>query len=186
MTLTVDQLREHVTSELSDEALQRLLDAAYGAIATRIGPAGDRVEQFYGGFRTIGLGRPTDSVSSVSETIGTTTTTLNANDYRLRPDGYTLERLATGTNPRWYWFGTIMVTSTPVGDDATRDEVAIDLCRLALNYNPGLTMEQVGSWTTQFVSSSIWNNAEEREAILGRLAPSLGVVVVGGSPWSAW
>ncbi len=185
MTLSVGELREHVQTDLGDEALQRLLDAAYAAIESRIGAAGSRVELVNGGYRTIALGRQTDSVSAVTETIGTTTTTLSTDDYRLRPDGYTLERLSTGTNPRWRWLGLVEVMSVSSNDDALRDSVAIDLCRLALTYNPGLTSQTIGTWTEQYGSNSVWNNAEERDSILARLNPSPGMVVVGPS-WVTW
>lgn len=186
MTLTVTQLREHVTTGLVDDALQRLLDAAYATITSRIGPTGARTELHNGGYRTVALGRPAASVSGVTETIGTTTTTLNADDYRLRPDGYTVERLATGHNPRWIWAGWVEVTFLPVDDADIRDEVAIDLCKLAVAYNPGLTSETIGTWTEQYASNSLWNNALERDAILARLNPSPGLIVVGGQAWGAW
>lgn len=187
MLLDVGQFREHVTTSLGDDAVQRLLDAAEAAIVSRIGAAGARTERANGGYRTIAVGHRVDSISAVTETIGTTTTTLNANDYRLRPDSYTLERLATGANPRWYWFGAVEVTYSPIDDEPLRIDVQIDLCRLALNYTPGETMEQIGSWTVQRVASAVWNNETERDAILARLDPSPGAIVVGASDWvSAW
>lgn len=179
MALTVDQLREHVTSGLGDDALQRLLDAAYVAIAARIGASGTRTELAFGGFRTIALGRPASSVTGVTETVGTTTTTLNANDYRLRPDTYTVERLSTGTNSRWAWAGAVEVTYTAVDDDALRDSVAIDLVRLALTSNPGLTSETIGAWTEQYASNAQWNSTEEYQSILSRLESAPSLVVVG-------
>ncbi len=126
-------------------------------------------------------------IATVTETIGATTTTLNANDYRLHPDGYTLERLSTGMHPRWRWLGLVEVTSTPIDDDDIRDGVAIDLCKLALTYSPGLTSETIGAWQEQYASNSVWNNSLERDSILARLEPSLGMVVVG-SPhaWVTW
>jgi hypothetical protein len=188
MTLTAAQIRPFLAeSALTDAELQRLVDAAYATITGRIGAAGSRTELLYGGFRTIALGRRATSITSVSEEIGTTSTILAADDYRLRPDGYTLERISTGTNPRWRWWGLVTVVSTPTDDAAIRDEVAIDLCRLAINYNPGLTSETIGTWTEQYASNSVWNNAEERDAILSRLNPSPGMIVVGSARWgSTW
>lgn len=185
MILTVDELREHVETSLGDDAMQRLADAAEAAIVSRIGATGERTELLHGGYRTISLGRPVASIDGVTETVNTTTTTLDPSDYRLRPDGYTLERLSTGVNRRWQWWGLVEVTYTPTDDAALRAEVQIDLVKLALTYNPGLTSETIGTWTEQYASNSVWNNSQEREAILARLDPSPGLVIVGQSAWSA-
>ena len=187
MTLTVDDLREHlIDCPLGDDALGRVLDAAYAWIDTQIGPAGSRTELAFGGYGTIALSRPAASIGSVSELVGTTTTNLDASDYRLRPDGYILERLSTGTNPRWQWWGQVTVTYTPTDDDEIRDSVAIDLCKLAINTNPGVQMEQIGAWMQQLAANSAWNTTEEWATILSRLDPTPGMIVVGESRWSAW
>lgn len=186
MTLTAAQIRPYITTGLTDPELQVIVNAAYAEIVRSIGPVGARVDLLNGGYHTIALGRPTASIGGVTETIGSTTTTLVADDYRLHPDGYTLERLSTGTHPRWQWWGVVEVTSTPTDDAAIRDDVAIELCKLALSYNPGLTSQTIGTWTEQYADNSVWNSIEERDAILSRLNPAPGLVVVGSSRWSAW
>ncbi len=175
--ITVSDLREHVTTSLIDSALQRLLDAAGYLITDRVGATGARTEIVGGGTRYVTLARPVDTVTSVTETLLNDSRTLATNDYRIR--GYLLERLITGTNGRFRWWGDVTVVYTPIDDTALRDMVTIDLCKLALDYHPGLTAETIGSYSVQYGSNSVWNNAKEREAILSVLDPEIGMLVVG-------
>lgn len=179
MILTVDQLRDHVSSELAADALQRLIDSAEEAIVGRAGPPGARTEMVGGGGSFVALERPASAITSVSETWWSTTTALAADDYLVRPDGYLLQRIGTGTNPRWRWWGRVTIVYTPVDDTSTREEVQIALVKLSLSHNPGVTMEQIGAWTEQYANNASWNNDEEREAILCRLDSDIGMVVVG-------
>lgn len=176
--LTVDELRDHVTTDLIDSAVQRLLDATEEVIVARAGAPGSRSEIVDGGGRFITLARPASAVASVTETRWFTTTTLVADDYSLRPGGYVLERLRTGTNPRWHWHGDVSVTYTPIADTSTREWVQIELIKLALTENPGLNAETIGAWSQQYVNNSAWNPTLEQESILSRLDVSLGMVVV--------
>lgn len=175
--LTVDELREHVSTGLVDDALQRLLDAAEYVITDRAGPAGTRTEIVGGGTRYLTVSRPIDSITSITETLLNSSQLLSANDYRAR--GYLIERMVIGDHGRFRWWGDATVVYEPVDDEALRIEVEIDLCKSALNYTPGATMEQIGSWTEQFAASAIWNNAVERESILSRLDSDIGMIVVG-------
>lgn len=177
MILTPDELREHLTTALVDAALQRLLDAAEYLIVDRIGPPGARTEIVGGGTRYLTVSRPIESVVSVTETLLSDSRLLAASDYRIR--GYLLERLITGTNGRFRWWGDATVVYSPVDDSALRAEVQIDLCKLAVTSNPGLTSETVGAWTEQYASNSVWNATKEREAILSILDPDIGMLVVG-------
>lgn len=177
--LSVADLREHVNSDLGDDALERLLADAEAAIVARAGAAGDRTQIAGGGYRFIALHRPAATITSIVETVGNVDTTLAADDYRLRPGGYLIERLLYGTNPRSTWDRRVTVLYSPVDDDAIRIVVQIDLIKLALTYAPGLSSERIGDWEEVFANSSAWNNDEEREAILCRLDPEPGMVVVG-------
>src|SRR4051812_3591782 len=98
--LTVDQFREHVETSLVDDAIQRLLDDAEAEIIRYAGALGSRTELVDGGSGRLVLTRPVGSITSVTETFGTTDTILAADDYRQR-NVYVLERLYTGTNGRF-------------------------------------------------------------------------------------
>lgn len=178
--LTTDELREHIETALGDDALQRLLDAAEELIVARAGTTGQRVEIVGGGDRFLALSKRVDTVASITELVGTTTYTLAADDWLQRDGDMLLERLQYGTNPSSYWRGQVTVTYTPVSDDATRKKVQIDLCQLAITYQPGISEEDIGEWRQVFTTSnSAWNVTEEREAILSQLDVSLGMVVIG-------
>jgi len=177
--LTPDQLREHVTTSLGDDALQRLLDAAEWAIVNRAGPPGARTELATGGFRYITLARPVASITSIIETdpVGFQTT-LDPDDYIIGTGEMVIERLSTGTHPRFRWDWRVTTAYTPVDDDPIRVEVQIALCELALNYAPGLAEETIGEWTERYANNSAWTNAAERDSILERLAIGGRMVVV--------
>jgi hypothetical protein len=183
--LAPDDLREHVTTDLGDDALQRLLDYAEALINRRIGPPGDRTEIIRGGGLYISTSRPIDTVTSVTETTWGDTLSLDPLDYRLRSGGYLLERLQTGPNSRFHWWGDVTVIYAPVDDDAIRTGVQLALCDLALNAHPGLTAETIGAWSQQFAANSVWNGTAEEESILSRLDPEVGMLIVGDPRWAA-
>jgi hypothetical protein len=179
MILTVDELREHVNTDLGDDALQRLLDAAEWAIVNRAGAPGARTEIASGGFRFIALARPAASITSIVETVSSADTTLISDDYLVGTGEMLIERLGTGTNPRSGWAERVTTVYTPVDDDPVRVEVQIALCQLAINYLPGLAEETIGEWTERFTNNSAWSNQAERDAILERLGINGRMVVVG-------
>ncbi len=170
--LTVPQLREHVETPLPDAAVQRLLDDAEAAITAQVGPVGTVSETIEGGYSTLILSRPVGAITSITAN----GTTLAANDYRA--GSYVLTRLGTGTNPASYWAGSVVVTYTPVADTATRQRVQVELVRLALTYNPGLTSETIGDWSQSFATGSGYNYQIEREAILATLGDATFMAVV--------
>ncbi len=177
--LSVAEFREHVTTPLVDDALQRLLDASEAEIDQEAGALGSTTELAFGSGRYIFLARPASAFASVTETWGSTATVLAADDYLVHPGGLLLERLSTGTNSRSRWWGQVAVIYTPADDTDIRIGVQLDLMQLMLNFIPGVSMEQVGAWTRQLAANSAWNNSEERGSILSRLAPEPQMVVVG-------
>lgn len=177
--LTVDQFREHVSSGLGDDAIQRLLDAAEAEIVRYAGAPGSVTEVSDGGGRYITLGRPAASVTSITETVPGSATTLAVDDYFLYPSGLILERVTGGTNSRHAWHGRVAVTYTAADDSDIRIGVQLDLVNLAINYNPGATMEQIGAWTEQFAQAADANRAEF-DSVLARLDIGPSMVVVGG------
>lgn len=177
--LSVEDFREHVSTTLEDDAVQRLLDAAEAEILRYAGDPGAASEVYTGQGRYITLARPAASVSSITETRYTTTTTLAADDYFLYPSGLILERLTGGTNSSRYWRGRSVVTYVPRDDADIRVGVQLDLVNLALNFEPGKGMEVIGSWTEQF-SQAAEANRELFDGILARLDVGPSLVVVDG------
>lgn len=176
--LTVTEFRALSPSSLGEDALQLLLDAAEAEIVAFAGPADAALELLTGSSRFIALARPADTITSISETVYSTATTLATDDYLIHPGGYLIERLSGGTNSRSRWYGRVAVTYVPVDDESIRKSVQLDLVNIMTTYTPGLSSETVGSWTTQIGGDSQWNNAVEREAILGRLVAHGRMAVV--------
>jgi hypothetical protein len=181
--LAPDDLRGFVATDLGDPQLQILLDYAEGLINRRIGPPGDRTEIIRGGGLFVSPSRPIDTVTSVTETYWGSSLSLDATDYRLRSGGYLLERLRTGTNPRFRWWGDVTVIYAPLDDDSIRTGVQLALCNLQINSHPGLTAETIGAWSQQFAANSAWNTTAEEESILSRLDPEVGMVIVDDQRW---
>lgn len=171
MLLTVAQLREHVQTDLSDAALQRILDAEEGEIVRRYGSHTEASETLQGGDRLLFLNRPAASIGEVVETVGVGDTVLDAADYRLWDDGRYLERLTTGANPSLYWAERVTVTYVPADQSAQRRLVLVQLVKLALAY-AGLRSESVGG----DYSMSTLDYVAEREKLLQSLAPRGGVL----------
>ena len=173
--LTVEQLREHVVSNLGDDALQRILDANEDAINEFVGPIRPVVEIHDGGPRASRshAGRP--SITSIVERRSGTDTTLAADDYRIRASGYVLERISGGTNSRSSWNDLVTVTYVPVSDVAERIRVLIALCKLDLAHEPGLASRTVVDWTESYGGSGGY--LAERGSMLASLRqPSMVVI----------
>ena len=171
MTLTVADLRQHVTSALLDPALQRELDAAYQAVDHRVGTTAAAVESHRAGSGPLlMLNRAAASISAVTEDATGVPVVLNAADYALRPSGSLLERLTTGPNPRSRWYGRVDVTVVPRVLIAERDRVAIDLVRNYLEFHPGVSSERIGEWQESFEGAGDESGyAARREEILATL-----------------
>lgn len=175
--LTVDELREHVTTSLGDDALQRLLDDAEAAITAYAGDVASAVEIVSGGSPSLTVGRPIESITSVRERDGwQTPTTLATDDYE-QLGAFVLSRLRYGPNSASHWRGPVRITYTPVDDTATREVVQIELIKLEIAFNPALASETVGAWTQTFVSSQK-SYPEQRGDILARLRYSAAFAVV--------
>ena len=170
MSLTVAQFREHVTSSLGDEAVQRLLDAAYESLVGALGPYeedGSITEIITP--RSIGpllmLSRRAESLSEVIEG----DTTLAADDYELRSSGNVVRRLDDGTNPASYWRNRVYVTYLPQSDLALRAIAQLELVRLEIAFNPLLVSQTIGSWTETYQQGKSY--PEQRADILAALSP---------------
>jgi hypothetical protein len=166
--LSVEEFRDFVTSTVDDEGIQLLLDAAEQAINARFGDldAGYGTDEIVdGGQSYIFLRRRAASIDSIVERVGTTDTTLDVTDYRLRGDGVSILRLASGVNQRSWWGAPITVSYEPLDDLEERKRVQRALVMFDLNFVPGnATSETIGAWSETF-SAANPNYSEGREAI---------------------
>lgn len=164
--LTVDELRQHVSTELGDEALARLLAGAKTMILG-VYPSVPGVEEKDGGQSYIFLRYPAVSITAIVETDDNgDDVELDEADYFLRDDRVSLLRLGGGPNPRLGWGNALVVYEAP-DIDAALDLAQIALCELELNHNPGITGETIGSWSEQANSGLPYS--EERDQILASL-----------------
>lgn len=168
-SLTVDQLRLFVTSPLLDDALLTLLSAAAAAIAGVAGATSEITEYVSGGYTRIVVARQIGTLTSVTED----DVLLVAADYRA--SGYVLTRLDSSGNPG-IWGGRIVVVYTPADDTAERQRVQLELVKLDLNQNPGLSAETIGTWSETYAAPASY--AETRAAILASLTTGGGMVIV--------
>jgi len=153
--ITPTGLRGHISSSLTDDSLQEIIDAEEQEIVSRCGAHTSHVETFEQEIPGTLLfpKRPILTVTSVVETVvyplsftggsGEETTTLASDDYSLSSNGKELRRLATGTNARIDWGQRVVVTSVPISESAKRVLALINLCKLNLAFN-GLESESVG------------------------------------------
>lgn len=138
--LAVTELRAHIETDLTDVALQRLLDAAIADV----GPESDVPEYTTGlGRRYIFLSRPASAIVSAVEHVESADLTLAISDYRIL-GGSQIERLTTGTNPAYFWNERVTITYTP-SDLAKRAQALIDLVRLEVERR-AVTSEGIGDY----------------------------------------
>jgi hypothetical protein len=164
--LTATQLKEHLETDLGDDALQRILDAEEGEITRRYGAIATETDILPGGDSMLTLSRKASSITSVTELVSTTSTALATDDWRAWAD-HRLERLATGTNARTTWGDRVTVVYTPVDRTDQRTLVLVQLCKLALVYG-GLASESIGGG--DYVMRALpWGI--ERETLLATLEP---------------
>jgi hypothetical protein len=168
--LTLAQIREHVETDLSNDALQRLIDSEDAEIVQRFGALSTQTEIFKGGSERLFLSRLVSSITSISEEVGETTTTLAADDYELWWS-QELDRDPDGTNGRSTWGERVTVVYVPQTMTAQRTAVLTQLVQLAVRYN-GVQQESVGSGDYSATSADY---QRERERLLSKLAPRGGV-----------
>lgn len=180
--LTVDEFRGYVETALEDADVQRLLDAAEQAILRYAGPylatsgADDSVNELFRPVHgpLLPLSRRASRIDTVIENAdGASPLTLAADDYELRSSGYTLRRLHTGTNPRYWWWGRVDVTYAPFDDAASREIVQLALVKLDIAFNPALAAYTTGSDSETYQTGKSY--PELRDEILATLSESVGV-----------
>lgn len=159
-------VRAHFETDLSDAALQRLIDDADQLIVKRFGPHASsgaiNVEVFSEFSDVLYLTRPIAAVTSVTETkINGTQTALVPADYRIELGG---SRLRRSTTPG-FWEYRVNILYTPVSDDKLRTRIELDLVKLAARYNAART-ENVGDYAATEVDYEA-----ERENLVAPLVP---------------
>lgn len=152
--LTTAQVREHVESDLGDDAFGRVVDGADAEIVRRLGALATQTELLEGGSRYLHLGRKASAVSAAVERYpavggGYTETDLEDDDFSLLGDGRRVERLADGTNEAATWQGLVTVTYVPAdAASAERGVLLVNLVKLELAYS-GLSSDGVGDVRSQ-------------------------------------
>jgi hypothetical protein len=187
----IDRVLERIETDVAPEELQNLIDEALTAIEDRWGPPADDTNPIVvtkpGGSRVLSLARPIDAAKAVTivETMNwygpgygasTQAQTLAAGDYRIWHNGRTLERLGSGTHAAWRWGHPTTISYVPVNDGDQRQEVAIKLVQLSLQYK-GLISYSSGDVNVSYNGSTGTLYTQERENLLRSLAPRSGFYV---------
>ena len=136
--LTVDEVKEHVTTGLSDSALGRLIDSQDAYIRQMVGQHDPATTMVYEEDRELGqqriwLPRPAVSIATVEgrRLRDTMWTVWDASRYYMSDEGRSVQVLS-GFDWGWsYGFQRrVRVTYTPVSENAERTQALIDLVRL--------------------------------------------------------
>ncbi|TSA52473.1 MAG: hypothetical protein D4R45_06990 [Planctomycetaceae bacterium] len=142
------ELLQHVETDLSTTALQRIIDGQEKAITKRFGEHEAQTQVFYPNYsNVIYPTRRVSSITAIVERDGNTDTTLSADDYEIT-NSIRIDRLPDGTNSRTYWAPRVHVTYVPEDEAALRIQVLIDLCRLTIAYN-ALKRESTGDYSAE-------------------------------------
>ena len=169
--LTLAEVREHVETGLSDDALDRLISAADAEIISYAG-AHDDGEEIVGRINTNGvrgfMPRVAASVSQVEDRTGDSTWVVRSTDtYELTHGGRIIESLKSRFHHE------IRATFLPVSTEGQRRLALIQLVKLDTQFN-ALSSENDATYATASV-----NYASERSRILSRLgmkSPGGGIV----------
>lgn len=172
--LTTTQIRELVETDLSDTALQMLIDDAEAEIVERYGAHaedGAVTEQHVvnSGERWIFPRRKLDASEDVVVTRqvlgGVDVTTAGEDEYTTDSNG-SVRLLASES-----WIGTLVtITYTPLTDAPRRRRVLADLVRLAIRYDAA-SSTSMGDMQVSHVGYE-----QERDALLRRLSRMSGSI----------
>ncbi len=164
-------VKTYVDTDLKEEDLARIFDDAVSEIEKRYGKNDSVTEEYFStGNKRIWLKQPASTITSVKhgptlKSADLTALTKDADGgFMVVHDGRAVEKLGGEFNFR------VQIVYAPKADDARRDRVTIDLCKLALRYNGGQASESIGGGD---YSQSFVDYQAEREKIL--LTLSAGV-----------
>lgn len=166
--LSVDEVRQHVETDLSDMALQQRIAEADALIVRRAGAHTGVVAELHSlapGAELLFTRRDIDTGESVvvKTIVGGVETTLTVDV------DYVIDSVRQVRRIGCAWTPLVRITYTPVSDAAIRKGVLIDLVRLALTYQ-AVNAESVGD-----VSVTHADYAREQRRILSRLRSGTGL-----------
>lgn len=166
--LTTDEVREHVETDLVNDALDRLINNADQEIIDRLGVLASHTEVIEGdGLQSLILARRASSITSATERIDDTNNAVAADDYELMGDGYTLRRKQGTLFPAAEWRGIITVVYVPyggaTGELAARKKLLVDLVRLDVAYSA------TQSVTIGGVNQTSLDHGQERNALFASM-----------------
>lgn len=125
--LTVDQIREHVETGLSDDALTRTMNAEEAYIIQMAGPNdGSLTVTVDGGSWTAWLPKPASSITSIHEYYTNSANMTEVTQYNVINGGRGIRKFTTA------WERYVEVEYTPVSDDMLRMQALIELVQLAV------------------------------------------------------
>lgn len=164
MTLTAATVKAFgFGGSLDDAAINALIAAAYAAIDQRLAGSEPMREQFTVHGPLIVLSRATQIITAINEN----GYALDASDYEMR--GTQLLRLSSGTHPSMRWRGVVDVSYIPIeADSSLRDTVALQLVKLDMTFQPGITQRTIGNYSESFEGGT-GGYQSSREAILSAL-----------------
>ncbi len=168
--LTAIEMKVYIETDLTDAALDRLIDAADQEIVQSHGEhasVGTVTELHIGGDAAIFLNRPPATITSVTETVSEVDTVLSTDDFREWYGSRVLQRLDDGTNPQTFWGERVSVVYTPISDDPRRIQATIDLTRLGVEFN-ALRTQRAGDYS----QTALTDYTKERSQIVNSLGRS--------------
>jgi hypothetical protein len=143
--LTVTQLRDHVPTALSEEALRQLRDAKERLIERRAGPLGSVTETVYAaGLSYLELHQEPASIESVTDHWH--------RDIDIGEDEYTI-RGKTLWRTRGTWGHHTTVAYTAADNLVERIACLVQLVTLAINFSPGMAGQNEGPFVESYSPS---------------------------------
>jgi len=148
MSVTVEDLRARVETDLDTPTLQRILDSAVSAVDRSAGKTSAETESLVAtNSEWLSLNRRHTAVVSVTERRrhSSDPVVLAADDFREVGD-YRMLRLADGTNGNVCWGAEVTIVYTPEVDVSVRDRVTLDLCQVDIEFR-AYDSEKSGDWS---------------------------------------
>lgn len=161
--LNPDEILEQVNTDLTPEAIQRILDAEDAVIVRRFGDHDaistlERIES--DSEQNVWLPRRINSVSAVTEGDGVTQTALTVDtQYRVHADEGRVERLASLGTPINF-LKIVDVTYAPEEDKAERKRVLTELVRASIERQV-MRKESVGQQDYSYEAPKDWDEVRE-------------------------
>lgn len=164
--LTPDEVRAlGVETPIGDSDLAFVLAGITSEIERVAGPLEDVSETRLGGSRVIILARPAAAIVRIREF--DQDDDLVDDDFRLDADRRSIWRLGTGTTPRPYWWGPVLVDFAPWDNYEERRLIAVKMLQMHLTGMPGVLGFTEGNWSIQFKTGETWSTT--RADILGSI-----------------